>query len=127
MRRMRPCPLYDKKYVNPTNLEGDLRFTVVGLDDMGDPAATKDMPGIAVLINQEMYKPSLNDIDDKNVFQLCAVLADENNYFTVGGVDFLRLSALDDVNVAEVIENANILCSSATGTPNILVNQNVSQ
>lgn len=92
----------------------DLKFTVANLDDAADAAAAKDMLGIAVLINQEMYQPSPNDIDDKNVFQLCAVLADENNYFTVGGVDFLRLSALDDVNVAEAIENANILCSPAT-------------
>lgn len=92
----------------------DLKFNVSNLDDMGDPKAAKDMLGIAVLINQEMYKPSPNDIDDKNVFKLCEALADEGNYFTVGGVDFLRLSALDDVNVADVIENANILCSPAT-------------
>lgn len=92
----------------------DLKFNVSNLDDMGDPKAAKDMLGIAVLINQEMYKPSPNDIDDKNVFKLCEALAEEGNYFTVGGVDFLRLSALDDVNVADVIENANILCSPAT-------------
>lgn len=66
---------------------------------------TKDMLGVALLMDVD------NSTD--NVFKLCTAFADGNNYFTVGGVDFLRLSALENLTPAQiqqVIENADIKC-----------------
>lgn len=90
-----------------------LTFDVSALEEMGNPEAAYDMLGIAVLINQEQYTPDQN-IDGEKVFKLCDTLGNGDNFFTVGGVDFLRLSALDNADVRTAITNANILCSPAT-------------
>ncbi len=91
----------------------NLTFDVRALEEMGNPDAAYHMLGIAVLINQEQYKPD-DGIDGAKVFKLCDTLGSGDNFFTVGGVDFLRLSALNDADVKAAITNAEILCSPAT-------------
>lgn len=91
----------------------NLTFDVTALEDMDDSEAAYNMLGIAVLVNQEQYTPD-QGIDGEKVFKLCDTLGSGDNFFTVGGVDFLRLSALDNADVKEAITNANILCSPAT-------------
>lgn len=91
----------------------NLKFDVTSLEERVDPEVAYDMLGIAVLIKQEQYKPNEN-VEGEEVFKLCDTLANRDNFFTVGGVDFLRLSTLDDADVKEAIKNANILSSPAT-------------
>lgn len=65
----------------------------------------KDMLGIAVLVNREAYNPGE---PDANTFRLCKEFANGDNFFTIGGVDFLRLSALEGMEagaVREMLEN----------------------
>ena len=76
----------------------------------GDKTLQKDMLGIAVLVNREAYNPKEADSD---TFKLCAAFANGNNFFTIGGVDFLRLSALENMGedaVRELLKN-NLLFS----------------
>lgn len=83
----------------------NIAFDVSNLDGSKLTAETKGMLGIALLV----------DVDNSpnNVFKLCTAFADNDNYFRVGGVDFLRLSALEglsDTEIQAVIENAEIKC-----------------
>ena len=77
----------------------------------------KEMLGVAVFINQEQYNPAGGQ-NGKNVFKLAQAMdLDNSAYFTVGGVEFVRLSALGEENQAklkEAIANAEIFCSPAT-------------
>lgn len=88
----------------------NMKFEVSALDgkEIGN---AKDMLGIAVLINREQYVPGN---EEANVFKLCKTLASGDNFFTVGGVDFLRLSALENADIKAALENDLILCSPAT-------------
>ena len=89
-----------------------LKFNVKGLEDSGKAA---DMLGIALYMDGEQYHPTIDE--GKPVFKLVNSLAGEGDYFTVGGVDFIRLSALkklSDEEIRKVITNATILCSPAT-------------
>ena len=89
-----------------------LKFNVKGLEDSGKAA---DMLGIALYMDGEQYHPTIDE--GKPVFKLVNSLAGEGDYFTVGGVDFIRLFALkklSDEEIRKVITNATILCSPAT-------------
>ncbi len=95
----------------------NVQFSVGSEDQPSLPDAAKEMLGVAVFINQEQYNPAGGQ-DGKNVFKLAQAMGlDDSEYFTVGGVEFVRLSALEDGNQAklkEAIANAEILCSPAT-------------
>ena len=77
----------------------------------------QDMLGIALYTHQEQYSPDKSK-DGLNVFKLAKSLGlKESQYFTVGGVDFVRLSALKSVDqevIKKAIENAEILTSPST-------------
>ena len=77
----------------------------------------QDMLGIALYTHQEQYSPDKSK-DGQNVFKLAKSLGlKESQYFTVGGVDFVRLSALKSVDqevIKKAIENAEILTSPST-------------
>lgn len=76
-----------------------------------------DMLGIALYTHQEQYVPD-KSINDNNVFKLAASLGlSEDQYFTVGGVDFVRLSVLRNIpedTIKNAIENATVLTSPST-------------
>ena len=65
-----------------------------------------DMLGIAVLIEREYQVQGEEGVD---VFDLCSAL-NGNDFFEVGGVHFIRLSSLDNIDM-DVINNANLLAT----------------
>jgi hypothetical protein len=69
----------------------------------------KDMLGVAIYIDKEAFEFDPAD-NGKEVFKLCATLGNDNT-FTVGGVTFLRLSALENPEIQAAIQEANLLCS----------------
>lgn len=91
-----------------------LKFTV---EEMDGRELDKNMLGIAVLLDKEAYNPAEKDSD---VFKLCSLLADGDNYFTLGGVDFLRLSALEGIEDELVKELENNLLLAQPGSDNRL-------
>lgn len=93
----------------------DMQFSVEEFDGKN---LHKDMLGIAVLVNREAYNPSE---DDANTFTLCKWFADGDNFFTIGGVDFLRLSAIEEMGESAVAEMlANNLLYAQPGSDNRL-------
>ncbi|MDO4773490.1 MAG: signal peptide protein [Bacillota bacterium] len=70
-----------------------------------------DMIGIAVLIDREQYNPTHFE---QETFKLAKALNDPTKVFQIGGVDFVRLSALKDVDFAAALENNLVLCAPAT-------------
>ncbi len=85
-----------------------LNFEVSGYEDFEINETTMDMLGIALLVEREYQVPGEEGAD---MFKLCSSLAalPEESFFTIGGVKFVRLSALEDID-PEVIEEANLLC-----------------
>ncbi len=82
-----------------------LQFDVNGID--GKEETAKDMLGVALLIQREYYK---GNNDHEHVFGLAESLGlDPSDIFTVGNVDFVRLSALDKVSEEVLKENAELL------------------
>lgn len=80
----------------------NMKFDVDALDGKD---LHKDMLGVAVLVNREAYKPAEAE---KNTFKLCSLFANGDNFFTIGGVDFLRLSAIEEMDeetIAAMLEN----------------------
>ncbi|MBC2576496.1 SipW-dependent-type signal peptide-containing protein [Peptostreptococcus canis] len=84
----------------------DMKFTVGAGSDVGN---LEDMIGIAVLINGEL-KPGTSGADYE-VFKLAKTLSNGDNTFTVGGVQFIRLSALKNANIKAALKNNEILCT----------------
>lgn len=77
----------------------------IGTEEMEDRKLQSEMLGIAVLVDRESYNPSEPEGD---TFRLCTIFADGDNYFTIGGVDFLRLSAIEELGedaMATMLEN----------------------
>ncbi len=74
-----------------------------------------DMLGIALYIHQEQYVPS--NIE-KSAFKLAKALnLKDEDFFTVGGVDFVRLSAFQKIKpeeIAKALDETEILTSPAT-------------
>lgn len=96
----------------------NVRFTATASEDQPSlPDAAKKMLGVAVFINQEQYHPDKSK-DGDNVFKLAKAMGlSDDDYFTVGGVEFVRLSALESADpevLKTAIANAEILCSPAT-------------
>ena len=93
----------------------NIKFEAKTLDkkDMGN---LEDMIGVAVYIHREQYNPKKTGNEDK--FKLAKAVASEvpsdDRFFTVGGVDFVRLSALDDVDLKQALQNNIIKCAPAT-------------
>lgn len=71
----------------------------------------KDMIGVAVYIDREQYRPET--AENEAVFAL-ANFMDDDSIFRVGGVDFVRLSALEDKDVKDALQNNIIKCAPAT-------------
>lgn len=95
----------------------NVKFTVGSEEQPSLPDAAKKMLGVAVFINQEQYHPTGGQ-NGKNVFKLAQAMGlSDEDYFTVGGVEFVRLSALENADpevLKTAIANAEILCSPAT-------------
>ncbi|MDO4772797.1 MAG: signal peptide protein [Bacillota bacterium] len=70
-----------------------------------------DMIGIAVLVNREHFTASGGDED---CFKLAKAVNDPAQIFQVGGVDFVRLSALDGMDFSDVLEHDLLLASPAS-------------
>lgn len=72
-----------------------------------------DMLGLAVLVDKEEAKDEANN---GNTFRLSTELGDvsKENYFTIGGVDFIRLSALtgDEGKLIEKVLRNNVILAS---------------
>ena len=68
-----------------------LQFTVTDSSN----GVTEDMLGVAVLVEREHQKQG---VDGEPVFKL-ANIVDKDDIFTLGGVEFVRLSALKDLSV----------------------------
>ena len=76
------------------------------------------MLGVALYIHSEQYDPAGSSTNGAPVFTLVkSLVTDDSQYFTVGKVDFIRLSALRNLKpetIKAVIQNATILTSPAT-------------
>ena len=95
----------------------NIKFEAKGLDmkekDLGN---LKDMIGVAVYIQREQYQPTKTGNED--VFKLAKAIAanvpNDDRFFTVGGVDFVRLSGLEDQDIKAALENNVIKCAPST-------------
>lgn len=96
---------------------GSMKFTIEGAENDN----IKNMLGLAIYMNQEGRK----DKTEPDVFKLVKSLsANEDDFFTVGKVQFLRLSALEKLKPAEiskVIENATILSTPTQNRMDIIL------
>jgi len=71
------------------------------------------MIGWAILVEGEQYNPHV-DPNGWNIFKLAANV-DPSKVFTVGGVEFVRLSALKDADFVDVLKDKEaMLCAPAT-------------
>lgn len=87
----------------------DIKFNVKG-DKKGN---LENMIGLALLVEGEQYNPHV-DPNGWNIFKLAANV-DPSKVFTVGGVEFVRLSALKDADFVKKLENSKaMLCAPAT-------------
>ncbi|MGP1567600.1 MAG: SipW-dependent-type signal peptide-containing protein [Peptoanaerobacter stomatis] len=88
----------------------NIKFKVTDLDGQ-DKGNVDHMIGVAVYIDREQYKPK-GKVDEPT-FKLADAIG-KNNTFTVGKVDFVRLSALSDKDVKDALEKNVIKCAPAT-------------
>lgn len=89
---------------------GNIKFDVI---DEGKVGNLEDMIGLAVLVNGEQYNPKV-DASEWDVFKLAANV-DSSEVFKVGGVEFVRLSALKNADFAEKLKKSEpMLCAPAT-------------
>ena len=90
---------------------GNITFDVKpGAGDVGN---LEDMIGLAILVEGEQYNPHV-DPNGWNIFKLAANV-DPSKVFTVGGVEFVRLSALKDADFVDVLKDKEaMLCAPAT-------------
>lgn len=89
---------------------GNIKFDVKGGTDVGN---LENMIGLAILVEGEQYNPTVHP-NGWNIFKLAANFKDDK-VFTVGGVQFVRLSALKDADFAEVLKDKEaMLCAPAT-------------
>lgn len=93
----------------------NIKFNTSSLDnkEMGN---LNEMIGVAVYISREQYRPS--NEGTQSTFGLSRAIAsigtDDSRFFKVGGVDFVRLSALNDADVRAALENNVIKCAPST-------------
>ena len=89
---------------------GNIKFDVI---DEGKVGNLEDMIGLAILVEGEQYNPHV-DPNGWNIFKLAANV-DPSKVFTVGGVEFVRLSALKDADFVDVLKDKEaMLCAPAT-------------
>lgn len=89
---------------------GNIKFDVKAGADVGN---LEDMIGLAILVEGEQYNPHV-DPNGWNIFKLAANV-DPSKVFTVGGVKFVRLSALKDADFVGVLKDKEaMLCAPAT-------------
>lgn len=86
----------------------DIKFDVKDGDKVGN---LEDMIGIALLIEGEQYNPVT--LPGWNVFKLAKVF-EEKDVFTVGGVKFVRLSALKGKNLKGALTEENTMLCAPT-------------
>lgn len=85
---------------------GAVKFEVTE-DGKGSGGAAMDMLGIALYINSEEHP----DGKDGDVYELANQFS-KSDVFQVGGVKFVRLSALDNGKLTKILENNTILSNS---------------
>ena len=94
---------------------GNIKFETKTLDGK-EKGNLEDMIGVAVYLHREQYNPK--NTGNEDTFKLAKAVASEvpndDRFFTVGGVDFVRLSALDDVDLKQALQNNIIKCAPAT-------------
>lgn len=94
----------------------NVKFTV-GSEEQPSGRCGKEDAWCGRLYQPGQYHPA-GDQNGKNVFKLAQAMGlSDEDYFTVGGVEFVRLSALEDADpevLKTAIANAEILCSPAT-------------
>jgi len=84
------------------------RLSSINFDVTAVNETTKDMLGIAILIDRE-YQTSSTEEGTK-VFELCKVMGlSDDDIFEVGGVHFIRLSSLDDISKEAYADVNNLL------------------
>lgn len=87
----------------------DIKFDV---KDGGKKGNLENMIGLALLVEGEQYNPET--LPGWNIFKLAANFKDDK-VFTVGGVQFVRLSALKDADFVDVLKDKEaMLCAPAT-------------
>ena len=86
----------------------DIKFDVKDGDKKGN---LEDMIGIALLIEGEQYNPVT--LPGWNVFKLAKAF-EEKDVFTVGGVKFVRLSALKGKNLKGALTKENTMLCAPT-------------
>lgn len=86
----------------------DIKFNVKDGDKKGN---LEDMIGIALLIEGEQYNPVT--LPGWNVFKLAKAF-EEKDVFTVGGVKFVRLSALKGKNLKGALTKENTMLCAPT-------------
>ena len=88
---------------------GNIKFEV---EAGADADKLEEMIGLALLVEGEQYNPVT--LPGWNVFKLAANFADDK-VFTVGGVEFVRLSALKNADFVDVLKDKEaMLCAPAT-------------
>lgn len=88
---------------------GNIKFEVKPGADVGN---LEDMIGLALLVEGEQYNPET--LPGWNIFKLAANFKD-SEVFTVGGVKFVRLSALKNADFVDVLKDKEaMLCAPAT-------------
>ena len=92
-----------------------IKFETSALDRK-DSGNLDEMIGVAVYIHREQFVPT--STDNEPTFKLAKAIsldgADDSRFFKVGGVDFVRLSALNDKDVKKALENNIIKCAPAS-------------
>ncbi len=100
--------------INVGSLAAKLSNIVVDVKNSSN-ANVKDMIGIALMVDSEQYVPTT--YEDKEVFFLAKQLKNQlpaDAFFTLGNVDFVRLSAINDPSTFKNILNNIILVSDST-------------
>lgn len=95
--------------LNLGTLAARLSSMDIGVEALDGRSLQKDMLGIALLVDRESYNPKE---PGKDTFKLCETFANGDNFFTIGGVDFLRLSALEQLTqeqITKALENNLLL------------------
>lgn len=99
--------------VNVGDIAAKLSNIKFDVKDEANVGKLEDMIGLAVLVEGEQYNPQVNP-SEWNIFKLAANV-DKANVFTVGGVEFVRLSALKNADFADILKDkAAMLCAPAT-------------
>lgn len=86
----------------------NLKFELKG-DNIGN---LKNMIGVALLIETEQYRPEYKP--SQNIFKLAEAIGDNAKVFKVGGVQFVRLSALENADFVEKLKDKEAMLCTPT-------------